>query len=98
MDTLKIKAGFIRVYNVTTKGKTNWFDFAKLIIKEDARKLEHRFKSLIPIKSNQYQTPACRPLYSVLDNNKFISTFGLSMTTCDDCLGMVMEGYNESMY
>ncbi|MFD2113624.1 dTDP-4-dehydrorhamnose reductase [Thiorhodococcus fuscus] len=62
------------LYNLTGSGQVSWCGFASAIL--EASGLDAR---LIPIPSTEYQAPAMRPMYSVLDNSRFQETFGLAM-------------------
>jgi len=69
-------AEYSGVYHLTAGGQTSWFGFTEAIL--DLFRLVPRPK-LIPITTDQYPTPAKRPRYSVLSNDKFARTFGLRM-------------------
>jgi len=63
------------VFHITNRGACSWFQFAKRILQEIA--LDG--VQVCPIKSEQLQRPAKRPLYSVLSNRKFVETTGKTM-------------------
>jgi dTDP-4-dehydrorhamnose reductase len=83
--------GLSGVYHLTAEGQTSWYEFAHAII---ARETEQ--PTLIPIPTSEYPTPAKRPAYSVLSNQKLYTTFGLSLPSWDStlelCLAMQQEG------
>jgi len=55
------------IYHYCGRGETTWYDFAKQIV-EFARKYQTiKTRSIIPIRTEDYPTPAVRPPYSVLD-------------------------------
>lgn len=62
------------LYHLTGSGQVSWYGFAGAILKATGAKTR-----LIPISSSDYQAPAKRPLFSVLDNRRFQETFGLAM-------------------
>ncbi len=62
------------LYHLTGAGQVSWYGFASAIL--EATGLQ---TNLIPIPTSEYPAPARRPLYSVLDNSRFIETFGLAM-------------------
>ena len=62
------------LYHLTGGGQVSWFGFACAILEAS-----HLGCALDPIPSSEYQTPARRPAYSVLDNDKLRRTFGLSL-------------------
>jgi dTDP-4-dehydrorhamnose reductase len=74
------------LYHLTGSGQVSWYGFANAIL--EASGLD---SSLIPIPSSEYQAPAKRPQYSVLDNRRFQETFGLAMpdwrVSLGQCLG-----------
>lgn len=63
------------VYHFTCQGQTSWCDFAKaLFIENDITKI-----TVNPISSSEYPTPAQRPSFSVLNGQKLLQTFGISL-------------------
>lgn len=69
-------AKYSGVYHLTAGGQTSWFEFAEAIFAES--QLPRRPK-LVPISTSEYPTPAKRPAYSVLSNDKFARTFGIRL-------------------
>ena len=66
------------IYHLSAQGHTTWFDFAQAIFAEGQKRgLRLKVQRLLPILSQDYTTPAERPLNSRLDLNRFISTFAL---------------------
>ncbi len=72
------------LYHLSGSGVASWFDFARAIIGP----VEH--PRLTPITTEQYPTPARRPVYAVLAASKFTETFGFALpewrTMLRDCL------------
>lgn len=68
------------IYNFSCEGVASWYDFAEFIV-EDARKngLKLSCRTVQPILTHEYPTPARRPAYSVLDKRKFKETFGVAV-------------------
>jgi len=79
-------------YHMTAAGETNWCEFAKAILEEasqvdpppawlttatGARPL--MVQRIVPIRTEDYPTPARRPAYSVLSNARLAQTFGLQL-------------------
>lgn len=58
------------IYHLTSQPQTTWFGFAQRIFE-----LAQRDVRLNPVTSAAFPTPAKRPLYSVMDNQKFCTTF-----------------------
>ncbi|WP_405384873.1 dTDP-4-dehydrorhamnose reductase [Maribacter sp. LLG6340-A2] len=53
------------VYHYSNEGVASWYDFAKAIFEESEVNVK-----VLPIKTEQYPTPATRPAFSVLDKTK----------------------------
>ncbi|MDO4585427.1 MAG: dTDP-4-dehydrorhamnose reductase [Planctomycetia bacterium] len=69
------------LYHLTNQGETTWFDFAAEIFR-----LEKLDVSMEPISTAEWNAPAPRPLYSVLDTQKYHSLGGPPMLTWQDAL------------
>jgi dTDP-4-dehydrorhamnose reductase len=76
------------VYNLTASGQTSWFGFAEAIFRH--RGLNKNLQ-LVPIPTAEYPTPATRPRWSVLSNEKLRRTFGISNPHWEDDLKKVLE-------
>ena len=65
-------------WHLTTRGETNWHEFASAII-DDAYDLGllQRKPCVMPITTDDYPTPARRPAYSVLDTTRLQRHFGI---------------------
>jgi len=66
------------IYHMTGAGQTSWHGLASSYF--EARKsqgISYRCKSVKPISSDEYPTPARRPAYSVLDSNQLERAFGV---------------------
>ena len=62
------------VYHVTNGGETTWFDFAAEIFRVAGKQV-----SLTPITTVEYNAPAPRPAYSVLDTARYHRLGGPAM-------------------
>ena len=70
------------VYHLTCEGQTSWAEFAKSIFSKN-----HIDKMIVnPITTDQYPTPAKRPAFSVLNNDKLNTVFGVSLPAWEDAL------------
>ena len=78
-------------YHLTSAGQTTWFDFAKTILDNDPCKQVNKIKHLIPIPTSEYPTPAKRPEYSVLSNQKMLTTFGVALPDWKEQLSTVLR-------
>jgi len=86
------------IYHLTSSDKTSWYGFVEAIRRLDANKGEHICQRVQPIPTDDYPTPAKRPKYSVLDNNKINRVFGVQLPQWEDALAMVLadlEAVNE---
>jgi len=73
------KADIWGTYHFCGSGKTTWHGFAEAIF-EEAKKYEAlRVKKVHAITTEEYPTPAKRPMNSVLDCKKFSETFSVSI-------------------
>jgi dTDP-4-dehydrorhamnose reductase len=79
------------IYNLSPSGKTSWYGFAKAILKDDFPNNERKLKRLIAITTPEYPTPASRPAFSLLDNQKLSDTFGLKIPEWDQVLKLVLD-------
>lgn len=76
-------AGFpYGTYHVASGGETSWHGYAQFVIGEAlaaGRSLKATADAVAPLSTEQYPTPAKRPLNSRLDTTRFRSTFGLRL-------------------
>jgi len=80
------------LYHMTAAGQTTWYDFAKAIL-EETQTIDPRTpwfaaatnalpliaRRVVPIPAVEYPTPARRPAYSVLSNERMSRTFSVRM-------------------
>ncbi len=71
------------VFHMSCGGETNWFIFAKKIL--ELSDLANNAE-LIPIPTIEYPTPAARPQYSLLSNNKLKQVFHYEMPHWENAL------------
>jgi dTDP-4-dehydrorhamnose reductase len=62
------------VYHATCSGKTSWYGFARAIFE---RLQLDRPPELEPLPSEAYPTPARRPAFSVLSNERLLTDFSV---------------------
>lgn len=80
------------LYHLTAGGETSWYEFTRAILENcsDRAKRGPWFDeatsgrpvittTVTPIKSDEYPTPARRPAYSVLSNQKVLEVFGVKL-------------------
>lgn len=61
-----------QIFHLTNSGATTWFELARMILKS----MPSRNIELIPMTSDELNRPAVRPKNSVLDNGRYVGTFG----------------------
>ncbi len=67
------------IVHFTDAGVASWYDFAVAIYEEArALKLIEKQVRIVPIRTEEYPTPARRPAYSVLDKSETYARFGLT--------------------
>jgi dTDP-4-dehydrorhamnose reductase len=76
------------VYNLTCGGETSWYGFAKAIIEKLPKQ-----PVVLPIATADYPTPAKRPAYSVLNNDKLAATFGIRLPAWDAALELCVKPF-----
>ena len=70
------------IYHLAASGRTNWHDYAKLIIAtahEHGKSLTLPTENIKAISTAEYPTPAKRPENSSMNIDKFQNTFGLTL-------------------
>ncbi len=80
------------IFHLTCKGKTSWHGFAKKIIN-----LSNTSKNtkLLAIPTSEFSTPAARPPYSLLSNEKMQNVFAVDMPHWKDALKDCMSSKRE---
>lgn len=73
-------------YHMTNAGECTWFDFAAAIMR-----LAHRNTRVMPISTAEYPTPARRPAYSVLSNEKLGRVFGIRLPPWEQALATCLS-------
>ncbi len=71
------------IFHLTCQGKSSWHGFAKEILSLSGASQDTH---LLPIPTSDYPTPAVRPLYSLLSNDKLEKTFAFKMPHWHDAL------------
>ncbi len=83
------------IYNLTNSGETSWFGFAEKIV-ELARqqKIELKNRTIHPIPTTAYPTPAKRPLNSRLSTQKLTQHCGIIIPSWENELQHCLEEMN----
>jgi dTDP-4-dehydrorhamnose reductase len=84
------------LYHMTCADTVTWLGFAQAIFAEAAMQIGLRSPELVSIRTDEYPTPAKRPQYSVLSNQKLFETFDIRLTRWRDALHEVFRGLNAS--
>lgn len=80
------------VYHFSNEGVASWYDFAYAVIEAfKKKKVGFKLKAIKPVLTGQYQTPAPRPAYSVLDKAKYKSITGMDIPHWLDALERYAE-------
>ncbi len=94
------------VYHLTASGQTTWHGFTEAILADSLARLqrlqkpadwcEAALRSLSPITTAEYSTPAKRPSYSVLLNEKIGRVFGIRLPDWRDQVRLALEDFDPS--
>lgn len=80
------------LWHLTCTGQTSWHGFAEAIMAGAVeRGLLDKAPRVLPISTSDYPTPAARPAFSVLDNGRLQSDFGLHGLDWRDALAQVLD-------
>ncbi len=67
-------------YHLTNSGKTDWSTFAETIFEiGKSKRPDSKVPQVTKIQTDEYPTPAVRPLNSILSHNKIYQNFGIVM-------------------
>lgn len=75
------------IYHMTCAGSTNWYEFARAILATS----KWKDVPVEPIPTTAYPTPAPRPHYSVLNNQKLQDIFGIRVPHWTQALAECLE-------
>lgn len=79
------------IYHMTCSGSTSWCGFARAIFVIAAQKMNHTCPVISPIPTDEFPTPARRPLNSALSNQQMINRFGICLVDWNAALKSVMD-------
>jgi dTDP-4-dehydrorhamnose reductase len=74
------------VYHYSNEGVCSWYDFARTIIELSGSDCE-----VVPIRSEDYPTPAPRPAYSVMDKGKIKHDFKIHIPWWKESLALCLK-------
>lgn len=92
VDIIKTDPQNFGLYHYSNLGEVSWFDFAKAIFELSGVEIK-----LDPIPTTDYPTSAERPMYSVMDKSKIITTLDFFIPFWEDSLKIalsVLKGNN----
>ncbi len=87
-QALKAKSG---MYHLAGKGSVSRLDFARAILALDPHPEEQRCTHILPAKTDDFPTPALRPLFTALDCARFESTFALYLPEWQQSLQLALR-------
>lgn len=79
------------VYHLAGDGYASRFEWAQAILNLDPRRQEQTIRELRPALTEEFPTPARRPLFTPLDCSLFYSVFGLRLPPWEQALQLAME-------
>jgi len=79
------------IYHLAGSGRASRFEWARAILALDPRPEEQIAQDIIPALTEEFPTPALRPLHSALNCDLFNHTFGLSLPDWQQVLPLAME-------
>jgi dTDP-4-dehydrorhamnose reductase len=87
-DVMKERRG---LYHLAGNGFTSRYEWARQILANDPNRTEQLVKTLEPASSDEFPTPAVRPLFSALDCSKIAKTFDIRLPDWRESLRKAMS-------
>jgi len=78
------------IYHLAGSGFTSRYEWAKQILANDPERSEQIVQAIEPALSEEFPTPAVRPLFSALDCSQFEETFGLQLPAWNSTLQLAI--------
>jgi dTDP-4-dehydrorhamnose reductase len=78
------------IYHLAGSGYTSRYEWAKQILANDPNRTEQLVQSIEPVSSEEFPTPALRPLFTALNCAKFEESFGLRLPNWDESLQLAL--------
>jgi dTDP-4-dehydrorhamnose reductase len=78
------------IYHLAGSGFTSRYEWARQILANDPESSEQIVQAIEPASSEEFPTPAARPLFSALDGTRFEETFGLQLPGWKSTLQLAM--------
>ena len=86
-DVMKERRG---LYHLAGGGYTSRYEWTKQILANDPNRTGQLVRSIEPVSSDAFPTPAIRPLFTALDCSKFKQTFDISLPDWEESLRKAM--------
>ena len=84
-------ADWAGLYHMSCGGSASWCGFARAIFARAGVLLDGKRPEVNPISTSEYPTPAKRPPYSVLSNEKLKAQFGVELRSWESALDRTMK-------
>jgi dTDP-4-dehydrorhamnose reductase len=79
------------LYHLAGSGFTSRLEWAKRILEADPNRSRQLVQSIQPARTDEFPTPAVRPLFSALDGSRFENTFNLRLPPWEQTFIRAME-------
>lgn len=79
------------IYHLAGSGAASRFEWAQKILEFDPKPGEQTVKELQAARTEEFPTPAVRPLYTVLNCDRFTQTFGLCLPDWKPALQLTLD-------
>jgi len=79
------------LYHLAGDGLASRMEWAQAILQNDPTPEQRACRALLPAQTAAFPAPAARPLYSALNCDKFIHTFGLRLPPWQTALRLAMQ-------
>jgi dTDP-4-dehydrorhamnose reductase len=79
------------LYHLAGWGYASRLEWGKEILSLDRNKTEQVVEEVLPAKTAEFPTPAARPLFSALNCDRFLTTFGLRLPDWQEALRLAMD-------
>lgn len=80
------------VYHLACGGTCSRYEWAKAIIKWDANREEQIVENILPVTSEEFNTPAIRPFNTTMSKQKFFETFAQHSCDWEQALKLMLTG------
>jgi len=78
------------LYHLAGDGYTSRMEWAQAILRCDPHRDEQVIEDILPGRTDDFPSPACRPLFSALNCDHFFEVFGLRLPPWEEALKWAM--------